>query len=271
MELFHYYPTTTTRVPVLLHLPHSGTYIPDSLLPNFDPKMAKSQDDCDWNLLDLYQFVTDLGVDILAATHSRWVVDLNRDPEQVPLYTDGRVITGVVPATDFNGNPLYKEGYKPNQPEVDARLDAYFHSYHAILQAKIDEYLAEFGQVILLDGHSIRTVVPGIRREAFPAYILGTNQHKSASETILNTAHQYWQNTGESYRYNDPFSGGYITRHYGNPKKNVHTLQLEMCKSNYMDATETHYAPEKAAVVQNHLRGFIEHLIHAIQHHELSL
>ncbi|MFI4932518.1 MAG: N-formylglutamate amidohydrolase, partial [Burkholderiales bacterium] len=30
------------------------------------------------------------------------------------------------------------------------------------------------------------------------------------------------------------FKGGHITRHYGNPDKGVHSVQLEMCWSCYM-------------------------------------
>lgn len=269
MELFHYYTPTTARVPVLIHLPHSGTFIPEEIREKLIPEMAETQDDCDCDLFKLYEFALQLGVPIMAATHSRWVVDLNRDPKSQPLYTDGRVITGVVPSTDFNGNALYQAGQNPTAEEIDARLENYFHAYHQQLQAKIDEMLAEFGQLILLDGHSIRAVVPGIRKEKFPDYILGTNQHQSASENLLQQAHTFWQNTGESYRYNDPFSGGYITRHYGKPKQNVHALQLEMCKSNYMDAQELTYAPERAAHVQGLLHQFVTHLIQVIQQNEL--
>lgn len=269
MELFRILPARTTRIPVLIHLPHSGTYLPDEIKQRMLPEMAAQQDDCDWHLEQLYDFARDMGIDIMAATHSRWVVDLNRDPNQQPLYQDGRIITGVVPATDFNGRPLYPEGEKPTAGEIELRLTRYFHSYHGELQSVIAHYLAEFGQVLLLDGHSIRALVPGIRSEKFPDFILGTNQHQSAAVPLMESAHMYWQQSGVSYSYNSPFSGGYITRHYGQPNQHVHTLQLEMCKTNYMTDDELDYAPARAERTQGLLKGFIEELISTLSTNEL--
>ena len=36
-------------------------------------------------------------------------------------------------------------------------------------------------------------------------------------------------------RRNDPYAGGYITRHYGRPREGVHVLQIEVARRLYMD------------------------------------
>ena len=36
-------------------------------------------------------------------------------------------------------------------------------------------------------------------------------------------------------RRNDPYAGGYITRHYGRPREGVHALQIEINRTLYMD------------------------------------
>ena len=42
---------------------------------------ARQVPDTDWHMERLYAFAKDLGASILVATHSRYVVDLNRPPD----------------------------------------------------------------------------------------------------------------------------------------------------------------------------------------------
>jgi N-formylglutamate deformylase len=36
-------------------------------------------------------------------------------------------------------------------------------------------------------------------------------------------------------RRNDPYAGGFITKHYGKPADDVHVLQIEIARALYMD------------------------------------
>ena len=82
-------------VPILLSVPHCGTAFPDELVSQYKSDLIKNPDDTDWFVDKLYGFASDLGITTISAVYSRWVIDLNRHPESKPLYSDGRIITGL--------------------------------------------------------------------------------------------------------------------------------------------------------------------------------
>lgn len=219
-------------------------------------------DDTDWYVQDLYNFVSDMGITIIHANYSRWVIDLNRDPESKALYDDGRIITALTPTTDFFGDNIYlDERFHPNTTEVDRRLDTYYWPYYKQLEKLLLERKEQFGKVLLWDAHSIRHFVPTIRKEIFPDMILGNNDGKSADATLIQTALKTLRSGAYQINHNEPFKGGHITRYFGKPDENVHALQLEMNKILYMDDTEKEFAPERADKVRELLRPVFENLI----------
>ena len=152
------------KVPFILSVPHCGTDFPDELKANYNATMMARPDDTDWFVHQLYNFASELGVTIIYARYSRWVIDLNRDPESKPLYNDGRIITALCTTTDFFGNPIYTSAeVEPNQAEVERRLSKYYWPYYEKLTALMEEQKAIHGKVILWDAHSIRHLVPTIR------------------------------------------------------------------------------------------------------------
>src|SRR5690606_21233194 len=130
--------------------------------------------------------------------------------------------------------------------EVTRRRKLYFEPYHRKLTALLNEMKAEFGEALLWDCHSIRHIVPSIRKERFPDLILGSADATSASAKLIETALNCLGGGPYSLSHNHPFKGGYITRHYGKPAENIHALQLEMNKINYMDDSETMYDTRRA-------------------------
>ncbi|MDQ2658759.1 MAG: N-formylglutamate amidohydrolase, partial [Bacteroidota bacterium] len=178
---------------------------------------------------------------------SRWVIDLNRHPEREPLYHDGRIITDLCPVTTFLNQPLYRDRRtRIEGEEIARRKELYFQPYHDKLGELLAAAHAEFGKVLLWDCHSIRRTVPTIRKEPFPDLILGSVDGTSAHVDLINTALEALTRRDYTLQHNDPFKGGYITRHYGLPAKKQHALQLEMSKINYMDDLEIEYDPGKA-------------------------
>ena len=110
------------KVPVILSVPHSGVEFPEELKSQYRAEMTAQIDDTDWFVHDLYNFAPALGITVIHARYSRWVIDLNRDPESVPLYNDGRIITGLVPATDFLGRDIYVDKkFVPAREETERR------------------------------------------------------------------------------------------------------------------------------------------------------
>jgi N-formylglutamate deformylase len=94
-ESFPYPRTKRSKVPIIISIPHCGTEFPDELKDDYLPQQVGSLDDTDWFLQDLNDFASSMGITVVYAKYSRWVIDLNRDPQSAPLYNDGRLITGL--------------------------------------------------------------------------------------------------------------------------------------------------------------------------------
>lgn len=252
---FKIIPATGKPLPILLSVPHCGTEFPPELKDQYNPELSKAPDDTDWFVDKLYDFAPAMGISIIAAKYSRWVIDLNRDPQSKPLYTDGRIITGLCPTTDFLGKPLYKdEKTEINKEEIERRVATYYDPYHRQIQSLLDALIKQFGQVLLWDCHSIRQRVPTIQKEKFPDLILGDADGTSASTAVINAAFKTLMSDKYSVNHNHPFKGGYITRHFGKPAIGQHALQLEMTKVNYMDDSELKYDDDRAVRVRSLLK-----------------
>lgn len=250
------------KVPVILSVPHSGTDFPEELKSHYHAAMTAQIDDTDWFVHDLYDFAPELGIVVIHARYSRWVIDLNRDPESKALYNDGRIITGLTPSTDFLGNEIYVDKkFIPDDAETERRLAHYYRPYYQKIQNLLEERIDQFGEVLLWDAHSIRRFVPTIRPEAFPDLILGDNDQKSARKEIIEIALDGLRAGKYGVNHNTPFKGGQITRHFGKPGASVHALQLEMSKIHYMDDDELTFSAARAEEMRQLLRPVLEQLI----------
>ena len=256
----------TKKVPFVLSVPHCGVDFPNELKEDYKPDMMSAPDDTDWFVHELYNFASELGITIIHAKYSRWVIDLNRDPKSVPLYNDGRIITGLTTTTDFFGNDIYVSDEKiPDQKEIERRLKTYYWPYYAKIEALLNERIEEFGKVLLWDAHSIRKSVPTIRKEDFPDMILGNNDETTADPKIISTALNNLRSGEFEISHNTPFKGGHITRYFGKPEKNVHTLQLEMNKILYMNDDELKFNEERANKVRLVLKRTFNSLIQTLE------
>lgn len=250
------------KVPIIVSVPHRGFAFPDELKDQYKPALLKSPDDTDWFVDKLYDFAPAIGITMISANYSRWVVDLNRDPNSKPLYSDGRIITALCPATTFLGEPIYKdERAEVELPEVKRRVELYYKPYHQQLEKLLKETKKKFGKVLLWDGHSIRQHVPTIYKEKFPDLILGDDDAKSASPGLIEAALATLDQGSYSVSHNHPFKGGYITRHYGKPESHQHALQLEMSKVNYMDDLEKKYDKDRSDKMRKLLKEVFAKLI----------
>jgi len=241
------------RFPILVSSPHSGTAFPQDLVENFDPELIEDLDDTDWFIDTLYDFVGDMGIPMIKAHYSRWVIDLNRDPDSAPLYSDGRIITGLVPQTSFSGKPLYTT-QEPGPSEITERTIKYFQPYHTRVAEILNKLKDKFGQALLFDAHSIRNYLPTIQEKPFPELILGDNDNSSASSSIIESALNVLQGSSFEFSHNHPFKGGYITRSFGKPENRIHALQLEMCKHLYMDDSQKKFDENRAEKIREVLK-----------------
>ena len=264
-QIFTITAAQNTAVPIIISVPHAGTEFPEQLDKQLNPRVRKYLDDTDWFVDRLYDFAPKLGITIIKANLSRWVVDLNRNPANAPLYNDGRLITSVTPTTDFFGNELYKsKDLVPDAQETAVRVATYFEPYHKKIKELLEVRKTQFGKVLLWDAHSIRHRVSTLHPTPFPDMILGNKDGESAHPKLIDAALTALRSSRYDIAHNAPFKGGYITRSFGVPSQNIHALQLEMNKILYMDDNELFYNTERANRVKTLLEHTLKNLIETI-------
>ena len=221
------------HTPLLVSLPHVGTHVPDALQPQFVPR-ALAVEDTDWHLDQLYDFVRGMGASLIVPRHSRFVIDLNRPPENTPMYA-GANNTELCPTRFFTGDPLYREGMAPDAHAIDLRRKTYWQPYHDALRAEMDRIQAQHGHAVLFDGHSIRSHLPWLFEGTLPDLNLGTASGASCAAPLRTALQQVLQAQDRfTHVVDGRFKGGYITRAFGRPLAGQHAVQLEMCWSTYM-------------------------------------
>ena len=250
--------------PLLVSMPHVGTHLPEALRTRLTPA-ALALPDTDWHLERLYDFLDAIGASVLVATHSRYVVDLNRPPDDANLYP-GQDTTGLIPVDTFHREALYLPGAAPDAAEGRERVERFWRPYHDKLAFEIARLKAAHGVAMLWDAHSIFSVLPRFFPGRLPDLNLGTAdgracapQVAAALETAAGAA------TGYQWVLNGRFKGGYITRTYGRPDAGIHAVQLELAEVAYMDEAAPYGFREDLAIrLRPHLKALIEAFVRAV-------
>jgi N-formylglutamate deformylase len=231
-------------LPVLISMPHVGTFIPDEIAAGMTD-VARHVDDCDWHLERLYGFAARNGASMIVPTHARYVVDLNRPPDSANLYP-GQDTTGLVPVDTFDKVPLYHPGGEPTDAEIARRRALYWQPYHDALAKELATLKAIHGKALLWEAHSIRSHVPRFFEGRLPDFNFGTASGASAApgmaEALIGCVTRDGRYTSVA---NGRFKGGYITRHYGQPNEGIYAVQLELSQITYMQETRP-FAYEEA-------------------------
>jgi N-formylglutamate deformylase len=222
------------RSPLLISMPHVGQLIPAEQQHRYVAR-ALASEDTDWHLEQLYAPIADvLGAGLLIPRYSRYVIDLNRPPEDTPMYP-GASNTELCPTRFFTGEPLYREGQAPDAEEKRRRLETYWQPYHQALQGELQRLRQQHGQALLFEAHSIRSELPWLFEGRLPDLNLGTVEGQSCRQItrealgiVLGAQTRFSQVT------DGRFKGGYITRQYGRPALGQQAVQLEMCYRCYM-------------------------------------
>lgn len=250
--------------PLLISIPHLGRNIPADIAQTMTAT-ALRYDDTDWHLDRLYAFAGALGASVLTPTHSRYVIDLNRPPDGANLYP-GRNTTALCPVDTFNEEPLYLAGRHPDAAEQQRRREAYWQPYHGALQDEIERIRGEHGRVLLWEAHSIRSHVPRLFEGRLPDFNFGTADDASAAAGLAQKLADIATESGQYTAIaNGRFKGGYITRQYGDPARNIHAVQLELTQVCYMDETHPYaYDEERAAQVAPVIQAAIERALQEI-------
>ena len=218
--------------PLIVSMPHAGVDLGDHAQRFVSPWRARR--DTDWHIPELYAFAAPLGATIVRTRISRSIIDVNRDPSGASLYP-GQATTELCPTTTFDGEPLYRDGEAPGVTEIAARREGYFAPYHSALTAEIARLRQAYPRVALYDAHSIRSRIPRLFDGELPQFNIGTNDSKSCDAALTAVVDSVCAATRYSRVVNGRFKGGWTTRHYGEPARGFHAIQLELACRGYID------------------------------------
>ena len=250
------------KVPILVSIPHSGTRFPKELLNDYHSHVIQHPEDTDWFVDRLYDFAPQLGLTLIVAPFSRYVIDLNRSPTDRLLYTRGQ--TSLVPQQSFLGQSLYQVP-PPDPQEIQRRVENYYNPYYKCISSVLDDFKSTFGQALFFDAHSIRHFVPSIHKEPFSQLILSDYRGQCSHPQLVKQALNRLRSSAYIVAYNSVFLGGQLVRSIGQPDQKIYGLQLEMCQNIYMDEKNTRYLPEKAVKVQDLLKLLFGDLIQTLE------
>jgi N-formylglutamate deformylase len=244
--------------PIILGFPHTGTDVPADIHARLN-ETGQMLADTDWHIDKLYDGLLP-DVTTVRATFHRYVIDANRDPTGVSLYP-GQNTTGLIPDTDFDGKPIWRDGEKPTAADIEYRLKQFHNPYHAALTKEIKRVHEANGLVVLYDCHSIRSHIPFLFQGKLPDFNIGTNEGNSCSPEIASAVGRIaFAARGYDAVINGRFKGGWTTRHYGQPQLGIHAIQMELTQSSHLtrEAPPFAYDEAKAERLRKHLKDILE-------------
>ena len=249
--------------PVVVSVPHAGVST-----EGFEAALTSGLDvrcDADLWVDELYQAAQPTA--FIHATLSRFVCDLNRDPDDVSLravrgHPDPRNVggRGFIWEVTTGGQPTLTRALSPAEWENRRQIHA---AYHRAISDALARARARFGWALLVDGHSMPSVgrsghADSGRERA--AVVPGDRLGKSCDPRISALVGQHFSERGLSVAFNDPYGGGFTTAHHGTPDSGIHAIQIEVRRDLYMDETTYARKPAEMATVSRHLDGLLRKL-----------
>ncbi|WP_281857198.1 N-formylglutamate deformylase [Litoreibacter halocynthiae] len=251
--------------PIVLGLPHTGTYVPEGIRAQFNDNGRKLAD-TDWHIDQLYDGLLP-DVTTVTANFHRYVIDANRDPQGESLYP-GQNTTTLVPLTDFDGLDIWDT--PPTAKDINTRRDAFHAPYHAALTAELTRVRDLHGVAILYDCHSIRSNIPFLFEGTLPDLNIGTNSGATCAPHIEQIVHKLAASaSGYTSILNGRFKGGWTTRHYGRPAEGWHAIQMEIAQSAYQTDETPPWTYDTAKAER--LRTCLTGILHALNDTALEM
>ncbi len=265
----HHPPREAAATPVVVSVPHAGTWVPDvdaALLALSGDDLLR---DADLHVEKLVDGVTRHGVVVVEAKVSRYIVDVNRAPDDVdrevcpeqprPARPSAR---GLCWRMTTDGGAVLRRPLR--LAELNDRCARIHTPYHETLSTLLEERRARFGYAILLDMHSMPSTGrpghsdPGARRaDIVPGDVRGA----SCAASLSSLVGAHFSSCGYSVRPNDPYMGGFITRHHGRPSRGIHAIQVELNRDLYMSESTYAYLDEAAQPLRRAIDGLVSQVV----------
>jgi len=235
------------RAPIVFNSPHSGRYYPETFLKRsrLDPLTIRRSEDM--MVDELFRPVVGCGAPLVRAVYPRAYLDVNREPFEL----DPKMFSGRLPPF-ANSQSLRVAGGLGTIPKVvcDAatiypapwpvdhalqRIDAIYRPYHDALRRLLAETHVAFASAILIDCHSMPSILRSGEGKLRPDFVLGDRFATSCMPALVERAASCLRSLGYTVCRNRPYAGGFITEHYGRPRRGLHALQIEVNRALYMD------------------------------------
>lgn len=262
-------PSDTTDTPLVVSVPHCGTRIPARYAADIVADKPTMLRDADLHVDRLYENTPRLGGSLLSATISRYVLDLNRGPEEVEAavcpdfrgarWPNSRSIVWRLATT---GEPVQRRALTLEQ--LEERITTIHRPYHERLARLLAEKREKFGFAVLVEAHSM----PSLGKKTHPdpgSYradiVPGDNGGKTCAPSLSALVVEHFEAYGMRVAPNTPYAGGWNTRHYGQPDDGVHAIQIEINRNLYLHEQVPCWAGAPAFELQGLIDQLLEKLV----------
>ena len=259
-------------VPVLIAVPHAGRVYPAAVSARMrDAAYATTR--LEDRLVDLLaEAVADeTGAPLLVAHAPRAMLDLNRAPDDMDwsMVADAREThrahsranrrarsgLGLVPRRLHGLGEIWRQ--RLTQAELDARIAQIHEPYHRALSRTLSDLRRQWGAALLVDLHSMPPLKKRHPDELPAEFVIGDRFGASAQGNLSATALRYLGARGRRVAHNRPYAGGYVLDRHGNPSLGIHAIQVEICRSLYLDPRHEAASARLPAVVRT-LVGLVQ-------------
>jgi N-formylglutamate amidohydrolase len=252
-------------VPVLIAVPHAGRAYPADL-----GELMRNQAAASVRLEDRFaDFVAqavarETGAALLVAHAPRAMIDLNRAPDDVDwdMVAGGlpesrvrlaagrraRSGLGLVPRRLPGLGELWKR--RMTRDELTERIEQVHQPYHATLAKGLETLRDQWGAALLIDLHSMPPLGPKRGADAAPDFVVGDRFGASCDGALSAAAFDQLARAGRKAAHNRPYAGGYVLDRHAAPARGLHALQVEICRSAYLDAQMQEPGPGLAEVTK---------------------
>ena len=232
----------------IFNSPHSGCIYTKEFLDSTNVEIYDLRTSEDSFVGELFYSTKFFNCLLMEAKFPRTFIDLNRSHLELdPCLISGdfrydktarnMVGMGVIPRISGNGKEIYSEPIIAK--DAMKRLESFYFPYHSFLYNLLLESKNRLGYAVLFDCHSmpskLNLEISNSKYNNDPDIILGDLNGTSCSSFLVSEVKAVFEKHNFFVTKNQPFSGGEITKKYGNPSNDIHVIQIEINKKLYMD------------------------------------
>ncbi|MFO1187246.1 MAG: N-formylglutamate amidohydrolase [Alphaproteobacteria bacterium] len=272
-------------VPIVLASPHSGRNYPEAFVRQSRLDALALRRSEDFLIDEIFGAGPSLGMPLVAARFPRAFCDANREPyeldpqmfeERLPAFVNTRSVRvacglGTIARVVSDGAEIYSR--RLSFAEAEARLSQCYRPYHAALKEVMAETGARYGQVLLLDCHSMPSIGGPLDLDAGLGrkdVVVGDRYGTSCDQRTVRLVEALLREQGFDVARNSPYAGGYTTQLYGRPAQGLHAIQIELNRALYMDEREIEPGPGFGDVVRA-IQAFLGNLAESMASESASL